>query len=255
MSDLRKFFLDHARLLSFGILFTFASSFGQSFFISLSAEQLQAEFNLNHSDFGLLYSAATLLSAAVLLWSGQLVDRRSLKTVSLSVIIGLSSGCALMASADSLGLLFFALFLLRHCGQGLMGHTATTSMIRYIDRQRGLALSTTSLGFSLGEAILPLAGVALISAFGWRNNWYAVSGGLVLLLPIAWLLLNGRQTQQRALAAEQKEKKDVRLSQKRRDWTRAEVLRDRRYYLFLPALLAPGFIGTGLVIHQGAFRT
>ena len=120
MRKFQLFFLNHARLLSYAILLTFASSFGQSFFIALSAGQLQTEFNLSHSDFGLLYSAATLLSAAVLLWSGKQVDQHSLKSVSFSVILGLSGGCALMAYADSLVLLFAALFLLRHCGQGLM---------------------------------------------------------------------------------------------------------------------------------------
>ena len=250
MRNFRLFFLNHARLLSYGMLLTFASSFGQSFFIALSAGPLQNEFNLNHSEFGLLYSAATLLSAAVLLWSGQQVDQHSLKSVSFSVILGLSGGCVLMAYADSLGLLFLALFLLRHCGQGLMGHTAITSIVRSIHRQRGLALSIASLGFPLGEAFLPLAGVALISAFGWRNNWYIVAGGLVLLLPVVLLLLSRQQADEQEFEAKLVEKKSAQPIPKKPDWTRSEVLRDLRFYLFLPALLAPGFIGTGLVIHQ-----
>lgn len=254
MSDLRIFFITHVRLLSFGILLTFASSFGQSFFISLSAGQLQTEFNLSHSDFGLLYSAATLASAAVLLWSGQLVDQHSLKSVTLYVIFGLIVGCVLMAYSTNLVLLFAALFLLRHCGQGLLGHTATTCMVRYIKRQRGLALSAVSLGFSLGEAVLPLLGVTLIAAFSWRNSWYAVAGGLLLIIPLVFLLLNKLQpVQQAEMGAEIEQKKNpapVQAPVQMRDWTRAEVLRDTRFYLFMPALLAPGFIGTGLVIHQ-----
>jgi MFS family permease len=41
----------------------------------------------------------------------------------------------------------------------------------------------------------------------------------------------------------------------RRSWTRREVLRDGRFFLALPAVLAPGFIMTGLFIHQGHLVT
>ena len=35
-----------------------------------------------------------------------------------------------------------------------------------------------------------------------------------------------------------------------KSWTRKEVLRDLKFYTLLPALLAPAFIITGIVINQ-----
>ena len=45
---------------------------------------------------------------------------------------------------------------MRLSGQGLMSHTATTTISRFFEKTRGRALSTTWLGLSLAEFILPL---------------------------------------------------------------------------------------------------
>ena len=40
------------------------------------------------------------------------------------------------------------------------------------------------------------------------------------------------------------------LTRLRRQWTRSEVLRDRRFYMAMPACLAPSFFFTGFFFHQ-----
>ena len=67
------------RLLLFGFLMTFSSSFGHTYFIGLFGGEIRDALSLSHGDFGLVYSAATLLSALVLLWSGSLVDYLDLR--------------------------------------------------------------------------------------------------------------------------------------------------------------------------------
>lgn len=54
-------------MLAFGFLLTLFSSFGQTFFISLSGGHIREEFGLSNASFGLLYSAATLGSATALI--------------------------------------------------------------------------------------------------------------------------------------------------------------------------------------------
>lgn len=49
-----KFIATHGRMLAFGFLLTLFSSFGQTFFISLSGGHIREEFGLSHASLGLL---------------------------------------------------------------------------------------------------------------------------------------------------------------------------------------------------------
>jgi len=249
-----RFMLDNRRLLGFGALLCIASSFGQTYFISFYSAEIKGEFGLTDGEFGMVYSLGTMASAAVLLWTGQLIDKIDLRLYVAAIFSGLAVAALLMSIAQSVFLLVFVVFLLRQCGQGLPGHTAMTSMGRYFEQGRGKAVSIAALGFPIGEALFPILVVLVVAAIGWRESWQIFAGFLVLgIVPLALLLL-GDQRKRHAdyeaqlAAAEQ----DARLNGRGdgASWTRAEVLRDPRLYLVLPALLAPAFIYTGLFFHQ-----
>ncbi len=69
------------RFLSFGLLVAFWSSPGQTYLISLYSDDFRQELGLSHGGFGAIYTAATLLSAAILLKAGPLIDRLRLRTL------------------------------------------------------------------------------------------------------------------------------------------------------------------------------
>ena len=69
------FLRNNAAFLLAGILLSFTSSFGQTFFISIFAGEIMATFSLSDGDWGLIYSAGTTASAIVMVWSGVLTDR------------------------------------------------------------------------------------------------------------------------------------------------------------------------------------
>ena len=79
---------------------------------------------------------------------------------------------------------FIGLFLLRMSGQGLMSHTSTTAISRFFEKRRGKALSVVFLGMSLGEFILPVLIVYLLSFIYWRDLWIIISVIIILSLPI-----------------------------------------------------------------------
>lgn len=249
-----RFIGANARLLGFGVLLCLASSFGQTFFISLFSAEIRAEFGLSDGEFGAVYSAGTLVSAFVLLWTGQLIDRIDLRVYIVAVFAGLALAAVLMSLSQSIALLIFIVFLLRQCGQGLPGHTAMTAMGRYFDVGRGKALSIAALGFPVGEALLPLAVVAAVAFVGWRESWLGIAVILTLIVvPLALILLGDQKARHGAyLKRLEGEEKDAvgGSGRSERSWTRAEVLRDPRFYLALPGLLAPSFIFTGLFFHQ-----
>ena len=235
-----RFFLTHPRVLSFGVLLTLFSSFGQTFLISIFVPRLLEEFALNTAQFGALYAGATLTSAASLPFFGRLIDRVTLRTFSLAVGASLVAACFAMALAPNVVVLFLAILGLRLTGQGLLSLTASTTMARVFTEGRGKALSVSGLGYPLGEGLLPMAVVLLIHAAGWRLSW-GILGGIiaVLLLPGMISLLREVEPQhQREVVEHQTHPR------------RLHLLRDGRFYLLLPGSLFIPCVLTALFLYQ-----
>jgi MFS family permease len=237
------FLRDNARWVAGGFLLTFFSSFGQTYFISLSAGDIRAEYGLSHGGFGTLYMLATLASAATLPQLGKIVDRISVASTVLLAAPVLAVACILMAWSSSLVLLVLAVYLLRLFGQGMFTHIAMTAMGRWFAAQRGRAISLTAIGVNLGEAVFPISFVGVAALLGWRGSWLLAAGVLlVVALPVIYGLLKVERTPQ-----------SVALDPDRpaaRDWTRAEVVRDPLFWASLSGVLAPPFIGTTIFFHQ-----
>jgi len=238
------------RLLGFGLLMAFGSSFGQSFFVGLYQAPLREAFDLSASGFGGAFSAVTLLSAAVLPWTGRVIDQVSLRAYAGGTIVILAVATLCIATTNLFWLFIIALFVLRHFGQGLMSHTSSTAMGRYFTANRGKAITLSSTGYSLGEALFPAIAVAIIALVGWRTSWIVHGGALLLIfLPLALWLVWRDPTHEKDLPAQGAT--PTRDLTAHRDWTRAEVIRDPRFYILIPAMMAPAFILTGFFVHQG----
>ncbi len=242
------------QLLLFGFAMTFGSSLGQTFFISLFSAEIRAELSLGHGDFGAIYSAATLASAVLLLWTGALIDRMDLRRFSYLVIVGLALGCFLIATAQGVVTLFVAILALRQLGQGLMSMAGTTTMVRYIDTHKGKANALSGIGYSGSEAVRPTLVIALLALVGWRQSW--MLWGLIALvglpLLVRWLLqghdLRHNDYLQRVDASASTSQGETTVTQ--RQWTRNEMMLDPVFYLCLPALLALPLLFTGFMFHQ-----
>lgn len=248
----RAFVAENWRLLAFGLFVAACSSFGQTFFISLSSAPIREQFALSDGQFGLIYSAATLTSGCLVIWLGRKIDHLDLRVYSAAVGLALAGACLVMAAANSLAMLWLAILLLRLSGQGLMSHIALTSMARYFESGRGKAISIASFGFPIGEAVLPIAAVTMIASLGWRQSWGAIGVVLALgLVPVMLWLLKGHGARHaglldrhaQAAAAQSAAGVDGAAA-------RVRMLTDWRFYMVLPAELAPAFIVTGLFFHQ-----
>ena len=172
------------KIIFFGFVFLFASSVGQSFFIGLFNSEIRNEINITHSEFGSIYGIATLCSSLLLIWIGKKIDDFKLVHYSIFVIVLLAFSSLFFSYVNGIIFLFCGIFLLRLSGQGLMSHTSTTSISRYFEKRRGKALSIVFLGMSLGEFILPVLIVYLLSFVYWRELWIQISIVILLILPI-----------------------------------------------------------------------
>ncbi|BHH81866.1 MFS transporter [Desulforhopalus sp. 52FAK] len=237
-------------LLMFGMLTVFWGNFGQSFFISWFGESFQDSLGLSATEYGSAYSTATLASGLLLMWVGATIDRVPLHWFVVLSGTGLFIGAVSLSQTTTLTGLIVCLFMLRFFGQGLLPHTGITTMAREFTIHRGKAVSIASTGVPLGEILLPSFALLLIASFGWQKSWLIV--GLTIpfiFLPIALLLL--RQSSLDKYREETVSSGQKKQHVPKQQGSRRTLLKDYRFWLALPAILAAPFIITGIFIHQG----
>jgi len=233
------------KIIIFSFIFTFFSSFGQSFFIGLFNTNIRLDLNITHGQFGSIYALATLLSSFTLIWLGKKIDDYKLINFSIFVILLLFFSSVFFSFINSIFLLFLGIFFLRLSGQGLMSHTATTSISRYFNWNRGKALSATWLGLSLAEFIMPLTIVFFLSTYSWRSIWASIAFLIILFLPIiSFSTIRNIQFSSREKESKKVEKKNI------KNWTRKEILLDGKFYLISLVMLALPAINTGVFVYQ-----
>jgi len=231
---------------------TFWSSPGQTFLISLFSGEIRSELGLSDGEFAGIYSLATLLSAVVIVWSGSLVDRIELKKFSIIIVIGLGLGCGIISLSIGVLSLFIGLFLIRQLGQGLMFITSATAMVRYLDEHKGKSTALAGMGYAFSEAVMPSILVALLLWVGWRMSWLISGIALILFMvpAILYLLRNHDRRHDRYLKQLLLQDDEPKQIYRRRQWTRAEVVRDKMFYLFAPGLMSQPLMFTGFIFHQ-----
>ena len=234
------------KVIIFGFIFTFFSSFGQSFFLGLFNSSIRETLSITHGQFGSIYASATLLSSFLLIWVGKKIDDINIFKFAFYVILLLSFSCFFFSKISSIAFLFIAVFLMRFSGQGLMSHTATTTITRYFTISRGKALSAGWFGLSTAEFILPVLIIYLLTITTWQNIWISISILILFFLPlVSFGLIKSLNFDSREEENKNNfEKKEI------KQWKRIDVIKDYRFYIICLNMLAMPWIATGVFVYQ-----
>ena len=244
------------RFLLFGMIMAFWSSLGQTFFISLFANDIRAALSLTHGDFGTYYAIATTASAISLLWLGKLADTVRLEKLALLILASLCSGAIFFSQINSIIMLVFGLYFLRMFGQGMMTHVYSTAMARRYVVARGRAISIAQLGHTISESVGPAGVVALHALFDWRTIWIILpTTALILVMPFLRYLTRRTALQDGegvdTVPTNNQVKDNASQIPAIDHWRRQDVLVDPRFWLAILWLVAvPSFVLTGLLFHQ-----
>ena len=232
-----NFILQNARWLAATALLYFCSSFGQTFFISLFAGEIREAFNLSHGDWGFIYSGGTLASAIAMLCFGGYVDKYKISLNIKIVVISLSLICLAMTFVKQVWILPFIIFGLRFFGQGMLIHIPAVAIGKWYGKNKGKALSLSIMGFSIGEAILPIIFVSLFILIGWRNSWLVGTIILFITLPIIINLLSNER-----IPNSSQENIIDQVGMGSKHWKRKEVLKHWVFWsVIIPFLIPPIF--------------
>ncbi len=238
------FLKDNYRWLTATALVTFASSFGQTFFISVFAGEIRAEFDLSHGAWGGIYTIGTSLSAVAMIWAGVLTDRFRVRMLGPVFLILLAIACMAMAFVSAKWALIPVIFALRFTGQGMLSQIGTVATVRWFVASRGRALSITMLGLALGNAALPILFVAALATNSWRSLWIVAAGLVLILVPVLFVLLKHERSP-KSMSSDL-----LSVGMNGQQWRRMQLLRHWLFWLLVPTLIGPAAWGTSLFFQQ-----
>tara|TARA_Y100001970_G_scaffold170752_1_gene208701 strand:- start:5535 stop:6728 length:1194 start_codon:yes stop_codon:yes gene_type:complete len=242
---MRNFFSYDPKLLLYGFLIVFFASYGQTFFISLFNTEIRLYYRLSDGEFGFVYAISTLFSSFILISFAKLIDHIDLRIYSLIVTVGLLSACIGTAiMINNIFYLFIIIFMLRFFGQGAMTHAGETTMARYFDNNRGKALSVATLGGMAGVMFLPYIAINYFKNVEMRQLWIYASISIIIFIPFIFFALSDQINRHKKF--DQALTKDhLNLKLRTRD-----IVKDKKFYIYLPLTIAAPFISTGLMFHQ-----
>ena len=237
------------RFLVYGLLMSFWSSLGQTFFISLFSQEIRTSLDLSHGEFGSHYAIATTASGLTLFWLGKLADSVSVPRLSLMTLGGVCLAALHFSFVSSVLTLILGFYLLRLSGQGMMYHVYSTAVTRRYTVTRGRALALCGLGMPLGEAAFPVLVILALGLTDWRTNWFVLPLLAFFSFAPAIPYLTRRTAQQDGPGREADEQPDQpaeRFSVRRR-----VVIQDSAFWgVVIWLMMIPGFTITGLFFHQ-----
>ena len=233
------------KVIIFGFIFTFFSSFGQSFFLGLFNAPIRNELGITHGQFGNIYATATIFSSLLLIWVGKKIDEYQIIYYASFVIVLLFFSSLFFSFINNIYLLSVGIFLMRFSGQGLMSHTSTTTVSRFFEKSRGKALSTIWFGLSSAEFILPVLITYLFVIYSWRSVWQGISIIILFFLPIVIFY-----TIKKIKLSSREKEKNLAKKLKIKSWKRREVVKDYRFYIVSLNMLAMPWIATGIFVYQ-----
>lgn len=246
MRDYFPFIKANFEVVLFGWLLTFFSSFGQTFLISLFVPAIQQEFALSNTVFGAYYAIATVIASFFLLRWGHVIDERPVRPFTNKTVVLLTAASLLLAFAWHPTVVFISLIGLRLGGQGLMSHISFSVMSRYFDRDRGKALSISSLGYPMGEMVFPILLGLILAAWGWR----VAIGVTGILLMISLLPLLARLNLELLDQKPQEHAKNTHQDLKASRTSFISMMKEARFWVITPPVFLMSFTVTGLFFYQ-----
>lgn len=234
-------------------LLAFFSNFGQTFFISLVLPAMAVSAGLTYTRAGIFYSLATLASAILLAGIGRVSDQVSPRAYAIACSAVFTLAALLCVPVDGPVSLIVGIVLMRWAGQGLLSHASNTILAKRFPTKPGAAFALSSLGFPLGEAILPFLAIAFLAHFPVQGLWGVIAVLSALLLLPASILLGKAFPATPASAEPRLFGTGTATGQvppsSRPPWE-ARVWRDCRLWLLLPHFIAVAFTMTGLLFYQ-----
>ena len=163
--------------------------FGTRFSFGIFFKSIAGEFDLSRATTSAIFSTQMVCGCVTTVLAGWASDKYGPKVIVL--LMGLFSGLSLVLTSQTTEAwqLFFTYSLLLSMGNNAMWVVTMSTVARWFDKKRGMALGIASSSSGLGPLITAPLATYLITAFSWRMA-YMVMGviALVVVIPLSLLV-------------------------------------------------------------------
>jgi len=257
-------------ILVAGTIGIVASLPGQTAGVGVFIDHITESTGLTRLQLAIAYLIGTGASGLLLPLGGRAIDRSGSRVVALAAVVGLAatvtglSFVGRMSPAVGILVMSIGFGCLRFSGQGLLTLSSRTMISQWFDRRRGIVSSVSNAVLSFAFAATPALLLALIEFDGWRTAWRLIAVLLILImLPIVVVLyrvspeMSGMVIDKRASRASS-DSSALPLSiavGTDDDLTRAQALRDIRFWALTIPVAAMAATGTAITFHILDFGT
>ena len=162
---------------------------GVRFSFGVFFKALESEFALSRAATSAIFSAQMAMGGIFTVLAGWALDRFGPRIVFL--LMGICTGLSLLLTGQTTALwqIFFTYSLLLAMGTGAIYMMVMSTVSRWFEKKRGLALGIASMGAGMGPLVVAPFATYLLSIFDWRMA-FTVLGAIawVVVLPLSRLL-------------------------------------------------------------------
>lgn len=199
------------------------------------------ELGLGRGGIATAIGISNLMTALATPFFGRLLDLYGVRRPLLASIVLFAAATAamsLMGASPTIVFLFYALSGLFSVGQNPTAYSKV--VIRWFDRQRGLALGVTLAGVGVGTALVPMASGWLIGNFGWRMGYVGLGIAILAFAFLPALLLVREPHAAEGGQAQQAPAVGASFAEATRQW---------RYWAMVGAFAIAAFTINGTLVH------
>ena len=247
-------------MLGFSAAAQFMPAPGQSYSVAAFKKPMQDSLGTSETSLSFAYGAATIISGAVLPWTGRIVDRFGARRVLPITATMLCAACWVMSTVEDIPRLYFGFTLIRCLGQGAMWLIGTWIVGEWFLRKRGFATALSGIGGSVSVMCFPILNLYLIDRFGWQTAWQILGVIVAVTIVVPTALFFRDRPEDIGLhpdgidpsvdTDEVNTAAPVASHATMEAWTVREVMRDATFWKLVSVGFCAGMVGTGLVFHQ-----
>ncbi len=247
-------------VLAAGTIGVIMSVPGQTIGVSVFTDFLLEALNLERLQLSLAYLLGTLAGAALLSSAGRLYDRWGARILGIAAALILGAVLANLSGAGpragglgAFAYISLSFFVLRFTGQGVLTMVSRNMVMKWFDRRRGLANAFLGVATSFGFSYAPRLLDGFIEAWGWRGAFKMLAvmcgafAGFILLVYREEPARYGLIPDGKLHAAPPRARRIQ--AHPERDYTRAEALRTRVFWIHTLTLFLFSLVMTGFTFH------
>ena len=250
-----------------GFLTNIASAFALASTLSIFLKPLTAELGISRGVFSLLRSGEGIIGALSAPFVGNLVDRhggRWLIAIGTAIV---AAGYFVLGHVDTFTQFALVRLSLVTLGDAMMGSMVVNIVIaQWFLRRRGRAFAISSMGIGFAKVCMPIVAASLIVWFGWRQTWVVFGLVTLVLGVVPALLFIRRSPEEMGLLPDGSEEPVASTAKQNRaaadattnqdlEWTRAEAMRTRTFWLLVITFGIASVGVTGLNLHVYPYVT